>query len=104
MDQDIGMVMKQQFRMKLECQVYHQLKPAPRNYTHHLDHCGEKMDPLKLLTVLRKQALVLVILGIVIHKVTKNLNFSSMHESTVNTDDKVITCNKQSTEVLLPEQ
>ena len=62
------------------------------------------MDPLKLLTVLRKQALVLVILGIVIHKVTKNLNFSSMHESTVNTDDKVITCNKQSTEVLLPEQ
>jgi len=27
-----------------------------------------------------------------------------MHESIVNTDDKVITCDKQSTEVLLPEQ
>jgi len=25
--------MKQQFRMKLECQVFHQLKQAPRNYT-----------------------------------------------------------------------
>jgi len=34
----------------------------------------------------------------------KILKFSSMHESIVNTDDKVITCDKHSTEVLLPEQ
>jgi len=45
-----------------------------------------------------------VFLGILIHKVTKNLKFSSMHESIVNTDDQVITCDKHSTEILLPEQ
>lgn len=44
------------------------------------------------------------VFGIIIHKVTKNLKFSSKHESIVNTEDQVITCDKHSTEVLLPEQ
>jgi hypothetical protein len=58
------------------------------------------MDLLKFLTVLWKQAFILLFLGIIIHKVMKNLKFSSKHEGIVNIYDQVITCDKHSTEVL----